>query len=150
MDRLWNRTDRSSGCWIWTGCVDGSGYGLISLNGKMVKTHRLSWVLSNGQIPEGLFVCHHCDNRKCINPDHLFIGTNKDNMQDKVRKGRKNGGGPAMGEHNGSAKMNAKKVIKIRELHKNGMSEKKISKQIGVGKSQVHRIIARQNWKQVD
>ena len=147
MDRLWNRTNRESGCWEWIGCKDGSGYGLISLNGKMVKTHRLAWELTYGSIPNGLFVCHHCDNPACINPEHLFLGTNKDNMQDKIKKGRRNGGGPAKGERNGAAKISCKDAVEIRRLHENGLSGRKIADKFGISDSQIFRIILNQCWK---
>jgi len=147
MDRLWNRTNRESGCWIWTGCKNADGYGTISVNGKMHMAHRLSWELTNGPIPNGLFVCHKCDNPSCINPEHLFLGTNKDNMQDKVKKGRKNGGGPARGERNGSAKITKADVLEIRKLHANGISGRKIADKFGISDSQVFRIILNQCWK---
>jgi hypothetical protein len=148
MDRLWNRTDRSGICWIWTGCKDNSGYGLISVGGRMMRTHRLAWELTHGPIPFGLFVCHHCDTRACINPEHLFLGTHKDNMQDKVRKGRRNGGGPAYGERNGSAKLTTMQVIEIRQLYNSSdISERELAQRFGIGKSQAHRIVSGVNWK---
>jgi hypothetical protein len=75
------------GCWIWTGSRAG-GYGTLRVDGKVQKTHRLSYAEFIGQIPDGLCVCHHCDNPPCFNPDHLFLGTHNDNMQDMKRKGR--------------------------------------------------------------
>ena len=87
--RFWKKVNKKAGnsCWEWTACKAG-GYGQIYVRGKLVYAHRLSWVWANGKIPKGLFVLHKCDNRVCVNPDHLFLGTNKDNMQDCVRKGR--------------------------------------------------------------
>jgi len=91
--RLWSKVDRSSlnGCWMWTGFVDRDGYGKIrpgNYTRGCVGTHRVSWVLSNGEIPTGLFVCHHCDVPACVNPSHLFLGSCKDNLRDAVAKGR--------------------------------------------------------------
>ena len=78
----------SSGCWLWQACKDRDGYGQLQVAGRSIGAHRVSWELTNGPIPEGLYVCHHCDITNCVNPDHLFIGTNTDNMRDKVNKGR--------------------------------------------------------------
>lgn len=75
------------GCWIWQKS-NNYRYGQISINGKLVYAHRYSWELKNGPIPKGMYVCHHCDVTLCVNPDHLFIGTAKDNVQDAIRKGR--------------------------------------------------------------
>ena len=92
--------ERPNGCREWTGGFDDKGYGRISVNGKNVFTHRFAWMLANGPIPDGIFVCHHCDNPPCTQteptegyPDgHLFLGTHDDNMADKVAKGRTRNG----------------------------------------------------------
>lgn len=97
-ERLWRRVDRSgpvvldTACWVWTGYVCAStGYGKIANHpGAPIGAHVAAWTLTNGPVPDGLFVCHRCDNRPCVRPDHLFIGTQRDNMRDMVRKGRDN------------------------------------------------------------
>ena len=77
------------GCWNFTGHKDRLGYGKVKFRGKRFLAHRAAYMITNGHLPEGLLVCHHCDNPSCINPQHLFLGTNYDNTMDAVRKGRK-------------------------------------------------------------
>lgn len=87
--RLWAKVDKSGDCWLWTGKVNDSGYGVIrNVLGVETKCHRVAYVLANGYIPHGLCVLHRCDNRRCCNPSHLFLGTRGDNNRDRSAKGR--------------------------------------------------------------
>ena len=88
--RFWSKVDKKNNCWEWTAALFAkTGYGQFALTSKKPETaHRMSWMLTHGEIPNGLFVLHHCDNRLCCNPSHLFIGTHKDNMVDMSQKGR--------------------------------------------------------------
>lgn len=93
LDRFWENVQKSNdGCWIWTASVSRAGYGDIWVGlrpgVRIIKVHRLSWEIHYGPIPDGLFVCHRCDNPRCVRPDHLFLGTHTDNMRDASAKGR--------------------------------------------------------------
>lgn len=85
---FWKHFDEVDGCWVWRGGKNKQGQGVVRHDGKNWVTSRLAWTLTNGPIPDGMFICHKCDNPPCINPDHLFAGTPSDNMFDKYRKGR--------------------------------------------------------------
>lgn len=92
-ERFWRKVDKpngENGCWLWTGSFTTPGYGQFRADGKNLSTHRYAYEISRGPIPKGLLVCHHCDNPKCVRPDHLFLGTHKDNHDDSVAKGRRN------------------------------------------------------------
>jgi hypothetical protein len=88
IDRFWARVAQSDACWIWTGARLPNGYGRVTQQGKQVYTHRLAWELTHGPIPDGLVVCHSCDNPPCCNPAHLWLGTPADNVHDRDAKGR--------------------------------------------------------------
>jgi hypothetical protein len=88
VDALWSRVTRGDGCWEWTGTRDDAGYGKFEYLTVTYRVHRLSWSLENGSIPDGLLICHNCDNPPCVRPDHLFLGTQQDNVDDMWDKGR--------------------------------------------------------------
>jgi hypothetical protein len=88
MKRFWDKVVKTDTCWVWTASVNGKGYGSFGYGGRVQLAHRVSWQMHCGPIPPGLCVCHACDNPSCVRPDHLFLGTIKDNNRDRDRKGR--------------------------------------------------------------
>ncbi len=123
--RFWAKVTKGEGCWEWQGAPSANGYGMIKAEGKYIGAHRYSWELYKGAIPDGLFVCHACDNRRCVRPDHLFLGTNQDNQLDALAKGRIKTGVEShghlqphpCGEENPNAKLTDAKVREIRERY---------------------------------
>ena len=86
---FWEHYNNIDGCWVWCGGINKQGQGVVRHQGKNWVTSRLAWTLIHGEIPKGMYICHTCDNPSCINPDHLWLGTPKDNTQDMIRKGRR-------------------------------------------------------------
>lgn len=130
------------GCWYWTGAATETGYGHIRTNMGMTRSHRVAYFLYKGVDAGELFVCHTCDNTLCVNPDHLFLGTGKENSEDMVRKGRS-----TKGERNGSAKISEQDVIDIWQSIKQGEDEKVIAARYGL--SSVKHITSGKKWKHV-
>lgn len=143
-------TPRENGCWEWNGCVQGNGYSRIRLNGKTEYGHRASYLAFKGEIPEGMDVCHSCDNRKCVNPDHLSIGTRKENMQDCVSKGRTTKGlSFNCGSTCGLSKLTEADVITARALAIMGVVPRVIAESLGVHKDTIRCAIKRKTWRHI-
>lgn len=126
IDRFMDKVfiDLNSGCWLWTTYTTSKGYGAFYLKGKNRRAHRASWEIHNGNIPSGFSVLHKCDIPSCVNPKHLFLGTNQDNVDDKVKKGRQS---HAKGEKHGICKLNDFQVRVIKRLLSFGtMTQKEI------------------------
>lgn len=133
----------ANGCWNWVGCTLKSGYGQIRDGYSKIPVHRASFSVFVGDIPFGMFVCHKCDNKKCCNPDHLFVGTHQDNMDDKVNKGRQQRlGGELCGRH----KLSSIDVIKIRSSKKTGYA---LAKEYDVDFGTIYAILKRKTWKNI-
>lgn len=136
----------NSGCWLWLGCETGyEGYGSLQCERKTYRAHRASWIAYFGPIPDGMHVLHRCDNPACVNPRHLFLGTNKDNVDDKVRKGRQKGN-PSPGEANGMSFLTTEDVKFIRASTETALA---LSRQFGVTAAMIGKIRRRVRWKHV-
>lgn len=153
--RLLQYSDRSGGedaCWVWTGTKRRKGYGSITINGKSRVVSRVAYEFYHGSIPEGMFVCHTCDNPPCINPKHLFLGTPADNMRDRDEKGHHARCAPhhvRRGEENYLTKLTSQQVLEIRQLHEQGMSYSRLVRMFGIGKSTVADICTRKRWQHI-
>jgi len=135
----------NSGCWLWTGGWTDLDYGVVPrIDGERV-AHRISWRLHRGPIPDGMKVLHRCDVRACANPDHLFLGTQMDNIADMVAKGRHRGA-PQHGESNAMSKLTERQVIEIRDLHSRGISQHRIAQRYGVAVMTINRAVRRHTW----
>jgi hypothetical protein len=138
---------KKNGCWEWTGQLHKTGYGRFLFQGKRgFLSHRVSWIIHKGDIIDNLFVCHHCDNRKCVNPDHLFLGTNNDNIQDRTLKNRSN---RPFGNKFTPRKINERQVKEIKKFLGAGISRKKISEIYNISIGQVTKISLGIRWKHV-
>ncbi len=150
--RFWAKVDvrGSDECWPWTGCRARSGYGRIGSGGHrgpIINASRASWEVTHGPIPEGLHVCHRCDNPPCVNPAHLFLGTHSENMRDMWTKGRAN---KPKGEAHPCARFTAEQVREIREIVARGeASHRELGRQYGVSHKAIGRIAARITWGHV-
>ena len=147
--RFWSRVDKIDGCWLWQAGKTKDGYGVIWKAPKVLLAHRVAWELTYGPIPEGLQILHHCDNPACVNPTHLFIGTNYDNVCDSVSKGRR-----SSGENHPNALLTTARVSEIRKIYAlkgnrctRDISQRKLAYQYGVNRRTIQNILSRKNWR---
>ena len=145
-DERWS-LDEATGCWLWTGAMFEEGYGHFSsryLGRKWIEgAHRVSWQLHHGEIPDDLFVCHHCDTPRCVNPSHLFLGTSRENTHDAVKKNRMN---RAFGEKGNAVKIKADDVTDILWLSSLGVSANEIAKSYAINGQSIRNIIRGITW----
>lgn len=147
-DYFWSfvRKSEGDGCWEWNGHRNAKGYGHISVVGNLVLAHRHAWALTHGPIPEGMFCLHHCDNPPCVRPDHLYIGTKKDNARDRSLRGR---GCDSRGELHPSAKLSAAQVREIRVRRASGERTSRVAKDYSVSPQLVSAIHYRRIWRHI-
>lgn len=151
-ERFWMRVTKTEGCWNWVG-ANVNGRGQIYVTGRSELAPRISWQMHFGPIPDGLLVCHDCDNPACVRPDHLFLGTYQDNAIDAAVKGRNTGQlHPELvprGEKHGMAKLNETAVVAIRLRAGMGESQRRLAGIYGVAHSAIGSIVRREAWKHV-
>lgn len=144
-ERFFRYVKQTDGCWEWLSYVDPNGYGRLNYNGKPMLASRISYLLHFGEIPAGMAVCHKCDKPSCTNPDHLFLGTQADNVADMHAKGRDRKRGLKGSLHH-QAKLNDQAV---REIRANSDSDAVIAKRYGVSSPTIHAIRVGKTWRHV-
>lgn len=148
-ERFWDKVDKSGECWLWQ--AKQKTYGYFDYNRKTTLAHRVSYMMAYGEIPAGLFVCHHCDTPLCVRPDHLFVGTHQDNMDDCASKDRWAKEKPTQrGEGGSKAVLTNEQVLEIRERYVKGVvGVKRLAKEYGVNHSSIYKIVTRKHWKHI-
>lgn len=142
--RFWSRVRQTDTCWLWTGSTNRHGYGYVGVPGyrRPILAHRVAWELTNGLIPRGLLVLHRCDNPPCVRPDHLFIGTHADNMQDAKEKGR-----TTQGQRNAASKLTDERVLLIRRRFAvEDITISALAREYGVGPKHMSNLLKRKIW----
>lgn len=147
-DRFWAKVNKTDGCWLWTACTNWAGYGKFYDGNSLTAAHRYSYLLHNGQISDGQFVLHHCDTPACVRPDHLFIGSQQDNITDMMQK-KRNGYTGLKGERNCKAKLDERQVKDIRAKYESGIKRNVLALEYGMEWTAINRIIKRLSWKHV-
>jgi hypothetical protein len=162
--RFWEKVDRSGDCWVWTAHRGPQGYGACYVLRDGAKSqmgaHRVSWMIAHGPIPDGMFVCHRCDNPPCVRPDHLFLGSPRDNSQDAAKKGRMASGERhttrlhperiARGARLPQTKLTEDDVREIRRELAASTPERHLARRYGVSKSLIWSIKTRRSWRHVE
>jgi hypothetical protein len=160
-ERFWSKVDRSGDCWVWLAGTSKAGYGRIWVNesqgrqlsreGRAIaQAHRVAWELTNGPIPDGLEVCHRCDNPPCVRPSHLFLGTHAENHADMVAKGRASGGSvQRFGEDSHVSKLVLADVERAKAMRASGQTYSSIARAFNISTSHAWRIVNGVRWSHV-
>lgn len=147
--RFWSKVDGKSpflGCWTWLSCTNQNGYGVYSVKGQALLAHRLAWTYLRGSIPDKACVLHRCDNPRCVNPAHLFLGTQADNVHDMDAKSRRRWRAP-YGEAHPNAKLTIAKVRHIHSMRASGIAQQDIANAVGVTQCTVSSVLRGATWK---
>lgn len=150
-ERFWDqvkKTDDAESCWEWTGSGNAKGYGHIfgGTERGSLRANRVAWELAHGPIPDGMLICHKCDNPKCCRADHLFLGTYDANNKDRARKGRSNND---KGEDHYAALMTTQKVLELRDRFAKGEKVRDLAKAFGIAHQTASKIARRKSWKHI-
>jgi len=144
-ERFWEKVDKSGSCWNWTASIYSNGYGKFSVDRNTVRAHRFSYELKHGQIPANLVIMHSCDNRLCVNPAHLSVGTQFDNVQDMIVKSRQ-----TVGSARKDSKLTEAKILEIRAKYSSETySQKDLADEYGVAQMTICNIVRRAVWKHI-
>jgi len=148
--RFWEKVDKRGpdDCWEWQAAKTHSGYGAFRAPNGMHPAHRYSYELHHGPIPDGMVICHKCDNPPCVNPIHLFLGTDKDNVADMLKKGR-NGDTGLKGEANHKSKLSAEQVQAIRQRAAKGETLASLAREYGMSDVNIGDIVRRRTWRHI-
>ena len=149
IDRFWSKVDvdlNNNSCWEWTAYRNKDGYGILTINKKRFRANRVAYMIERGDIPEGMHVCHRCDNPPCVSPNHLFLGTRSDNMQDMLSKGR---GNKTRGSEHANAKLTETDIPVIRERLANNEKDSDIAKDYGIKPRAISYIKNGRTWKHI-
>lgn len=154
MIRFWSKVEKGGpdDCWLWMRSRDQGGYGRFGIGTRRMRAHVVAWEMSTGEpVPSGLFVCHSCDNRGCVNPAHLWLGTAADNAADMAAKGRAHRwGGARRGVKNPAAKLYPEAVRQIRHVCANGMkTQEQLAENFGVRQGTIAKVVRRETWGHV-
>lgn len=149
-DHFWGkvRIKGKNECWEWKNPKSRNDYISFRILGRTTSCHRISWELTFGAIPSGLFVLHHCDNPICVNPNHLFLGTQTDNMRDKMEKGRWRGNN-LCGEKASNVKLSKRDVLRILNLSRRGKTRYELADKFGVSYSAIKSILTGNSWSSI-
>lgn len=139
VERFWPKVDKTDTCWLWTAAKINTGYGAINLGRGLgiALAHRVAWSLTNGPIPRDMYLCHTCDVRACVNPDHLFIGSQADNLADAARKGRMRKFDYPRGEAHSNTRITDAQVAEMRRRLATGEKHRSIAADFGVDRSYI-------------
>lgn len=140
------KLDGDDACWLWTAATNASGYGIVGVGRSSRLAHRVAYEMTNGPIPAGKLLRHRCDTPSCVRPDHMTPGSDKENMQDQIQRGRR---ASKKGSQNGRAKLTREQVVEIRRRYVRGQTRiVDLAAEFGVGKSQIWNIVSGREWNE--
>lgn len=148
VDRFYSNLYKTDTCWIWKGSKFVDGYGRMKIGRKItLRAHRLSWEIHHGKIPKDKMICHKCDVKLCVNPEHIYVGDIHTNARDRVERGRQS---TTRGSKSGMSKLTERDVLNIRFLHKiKKYNQRQLAKKYSVSFGHINNVVLRKSWKQI-